>query len=220
MHSEKLDQLNSSRSKLVDQLINTNRNGGEASGECDRLLGHIKALDVEIQREKRLIKLKQVNGEQSRLRDLARIAWEVERPDSDITCADGSFHATKIRKYPKLAAIKWCRATFSQDGMTELCFEGRNFLLCRKKYTPTEKYPKLIYPETFEEFLDLNGIESKDITIEQFDELILNLNSAREALEKAADLYSKSVNLLNAYQYQNIGLIRSSQMRAQTTFLE
>jgi len=149
--------------------------------------------------------LERVNREQSEKRELAAQVWGCERPETDITCNDSSFHSTKVKKYPKLAALQYARGKFEDGKLTEIRVGRETFRMYGTKYEygkPTE-YTR---PETFEDFLKLNGIEPAPITIEQYNELISKAEAAHEQFQKAVKEFDRQNDALNLYRYNSIGL--------------
>jgi hypothetical protein len=171
----------------------------------DETYQKIKAIEPLIKAAEREQLLKGVNAKQSRLRELARQAYECEQPTEDITTDSGHFHKTKVKKYPKIAALQYARATF-KDGLTlDLNINGEKFYMFKSKYEynkPTE-YAR---PATFAEFLELNNIMVEDMTTEQFNEATEKLQAANDELQKQIAAYKSKLNEINNYALNNWGL--------------
>lgn len=198
-----IENLKSERRKLVDNLT-------DASG-----LTAIKAIDKQITTLEREYLLKQINGKQQRLREMALQAWECEQPDNDITCNDGSFHSVKIKKYPKLAALQYGHATFEDNRLTIIRINGEKFRMFNVKYE-YNKPNEYTRPSTFAEFLELNSIMQKDMTIQQFNELIEKNNAINAQYEDAIKVFNAQQKELDMYNLSAWGLF--SQQNAGHTY--
>lgn len=194
-----IEQLKAKRETLINEIIRGNDN--------DTILAKIKQVDNQIQNAKLLSKLTTVNAEQSRKRAMALQVWECERPTDDITCNDGSFHSTKIKRYPKLAALPYAKATFKNGIMTGIRTNRDEFQLAKYDGTPYE---------SFAEFLEANYILPTDITIEQLESIIAANEAANEQLKQAIQAHSQSKDNLKIYTLAHIGLF--SQDRAEHVY--
>ena len=167
----------------------------------------VKDIEAEILNIKYLERLSAVNKNQQRKRELAKIAYEAEQPETDITTNSGEFHATKVKKYPKLAAIKYLTAKFKDGKYVQLTINGECFYMFAEKHEynkPTE-YKR---PATFEEFLELNSIAPANITIDEFkamDEKVKEINKEFKDAVKKFDQQKKDLNL---YFYNHLGLFK------------
>lgn len=167
----------------------------------------VKDIEAEILNIKYLERLNAVNRDQQRKRELAKIAYEAEQPETDITTNSGEFHATKVKKYPKLATIKYLTAKFKDGKYIQLTINGERFCMFTEKHEynkPTE-YTR---PATFEEFLKLNSIAPADITIHEFkamDEKVKEINKEFQDAVKKFDQQKKDLNL---YFYSHLGLFK------------
>lgn len=192
-----IDSLKAEKAKLIDKL--TTRE------ERPDALEKIKTIDEQIKGLEHLQLLTRVNREQAEKRDLARLVYEAEQPRIDITNANGTFHATKVKNYPKLAALQYGRATWKDGRLTTIKAGREEFTMYRTKYEynqPTQ-YTR---PETFEDFLSLNGIAAQDITYTEYCQLIDATEENNKRLEEAINAHSKTQSDLNLYFYSSIGL--------------
>jgi hypothetical protein len=186
--------------KTIDQLQQENRNlisnlrGTDGRKETS-VLEQIRANEAEIKNLKRAELLANVNAKQGRLRDFARQAWEAEQPETDITTNDGSFHATKVKKYPKLAALKYASGKWENGQLSELRINGNRFYMVRH----TDK----VRPFDFADFLNLNNIMAQDITLEEFTEIEAKNNAANAEFEEAKKRFeaAKSAIGMSALSY-------------------
>jgi len=163
-----------------DLLINEFREAKDPT----TYLPKIRAIEAKIKEAKTVELLARINRQQDELRATAKAVWECEQPETDITNSDRYFHATKVKKYPKLAALEYARATWKDGRITEIETgrkEWRMFTTKHEYNKPTE-YTR---PETFEAFLELNSVMREPITLEQFKEIAAK-NEANNAEFKAA----------------------------------
>lgn len=191
-----IEKLKSEERQLIDKLTRENK---------EDIYPKLDAINKEITKQKRLALLDKVNARQTRLRELARQAWEAETPTNDITTNDGSFHATKVKKYPKLSALKYAYAKFQDGLMTELRINGEKFNMYAVKYEYS-KPNEYTRPKTFDEFLQLNHIMAKDMTLPEFEALIEANKKINETLESAIKAASAAREKLNMYSLSAWGL--------------
>lgn len=165
----------------------------------DGLLDKIRAVEAEIKGLKRVQLLENVNRDQNKLRELARLVYDCEQPTEDITTNDGDFHKTKVKKYPKLAALaasEYIRATWKDGYITEIKSGRNTFYMFKTAYNygqPTQ-YTKF---ETFEAFLNQNSIMIEPLTIEQFNETCAKLEAANNLLDEQIKAYEQTREALN-----------------------
>jgi hypothetical protein len=159
----------------------------------------IKALNIEKM-------LNNTNAKYERLRNLAKQAYECEQPAEDITNADGSLHKTKSKKYPKLASLQYANATFENGLMLKLTVNGEKFNMYACKYE-SGKENTYTRPATFEDFLKLNSIPIKDITIKEYMKMSEKLNKLNKQLEENIKAYSEQIKDLNVNMFNYWGLI-------------
>ena len=170
-----IETLQAEKKKLIDKMNPEN---------FEKIRPLLHQIEAELKREKRQKLLNNVNEKQSAIKEMARQVYECEQPEIDITCNDGSFHSVKIKKYPKLASLKYAYANFKDGRLTELRINGNRFNMFKEKYEynqPTE-YAR---PETFEDFLELNNIMPEEITLQQFEAIIQANKAINEQLEAA-----------------------------------
>lgn len=192
-----LDSLLTERAQLIDKL--------RTREERPETLDKIKTIDAQIEGIKRLQLLTRVNREQAEKRELARLVYEAEQPTVDITNADGTFHATKVKKYPKLAALQYGRATW-KDGRLLIIKAGSEKFTMYIEKTEWKQPTEYTRPETFEDFLSLNGIAAQDITYSEYCQLIDAAEENNKRLEEAINAHSKTQSDLNLYFYSTLGL--------------
>jgi len=177
--------------------------------DSETTFNELKALKQELKQADRSKMLANVNRKQAALRELAKTAWNCEQPTEDITTNDGSFHKVKIKKYPVLASVPYLYAKFKDNHLTELNINGNKFEMYAVKYN----YPnpnQYTRPETFEQFLELNSIQTEDIILDQFNETVEKLEQAENKLQQAIEQYKSTLNKLNIYQLNHLGLIGQS----------
>jgi hypothetical protein len=171
-----------------------------------KALTELRALDRELTALNLSNLLENVNREQARKRTEAKLVWECEQPTEDPTNADGSFHKTKVKKYPKLAALEYARGTWENDILKSINVGGERFEMYRTNYKQgeTNTYTR---PATFEDFLKLNCIMVEPLTLEQYTELKSQVDQANAELEAALEKYSQTRTNLQLHSFQNWGLV-------------
>lgn len=176
------------------------------SENYDETLGKMKAIDKQITAAKIEKFLSDINSKQKRLRDAAALLWECEQPTEDITTNNGDFHKVKVKKYPKLAALKYAYGTFENNILYVISLNGEKFTMYQKKYNGNE-LPTYTRPASFADFLELNVISKEDITMEQFTEIQTTIKAANEELKKQIDNYGAKMDSLKAYSLECINLV-------------
>lgn len=179
------------------------------SSNADEILAKVKELEKQIKDTRIIDTLNRVNREQQRKRELALLAWNAEQPTEDITTNSGTFHATKVKKYPNLAALPYCTAEVDNGKIIELRINGERFNMFKREY---KKYTR---PDTFEEFLRLNLITEKDIQLTEFLELIEKSEAINKEFKEATEKFSKQkeelklsfFNNINLFEYRNVAHI-------------
>jgi hypothetical protein len=167
----------------------------------------IKAIEEEINETRIFDRLKSTNAEQSRLRELAVLAWNAEQPTEDITTNSGQFHATKVKKYPNLAALPYCTAEFQDGQIKELRINGVRFSMVRSEYK-TGQPTKYTRPETFGDFLKLNSITEQDIQLSDFKKMIAEVEQINAEFKEAVKKFDSQKTSLSMYFYSHIGLFK------------
>lgn len=197
MNTQTKEQLISEKNALLAKLNGNNH---------DEIFALLKTNENALKDIARAELLRQVNSKETRLRELARQAYECEQPTEDITCTDGSFHKTKVKKYPKIAALQYASATWENNKITRLTINGERFNMFQSKYE-YGKETTYTRPETFADFLKLNNIAPADITIEQYNEICDKLNVLNEQLKQDIEKYKTGLQSLNYSSLNYWGLI-------------
>lgn len=198
-------------SEQIKQQMNEARELLNSRANFEKYLSIIKPLEAELKEAKVRELLHEVNGKYSRLRDMAKQIWECEIPAEDITTADGSFHKTKVKKYPKISALQYLRAKWRDGVITEYRYNGETFYMYRTKYE-YGKPNEYTRPASFEDFLELNNIPLREITIQEYNEMEAKLNEANEKLREAIKQYDDTIKELSVYTWQCYGLASQSNL--------
>jgi len=167
----------------------------------------LKSLENELKEIEQGELLSQVNAAQSRLRELARQAYECEQPNEDITCNDGSFHKTKLKKYPKISSLEYASATWEDGKLLRIRINGENFEMYRAKY----EYGKPIAytrPETFKDFLELNSIMPEPLTMDEYLDISSKLEAVNNEFNAAIETYKNKLTGLQISSFRYWGLVR------------
>jgi len=190
------EQLIAEKRQLIDNLTSANHN---------KTLKLLKENEQAIKELDKIALLKQVNIKYSRLREIALQAYNCELPSEDITTNDGSFHKTKIKKYPNIAALQYASAKWEDNRITQLTINGEKFYM----YTTKHEYKKeTIYtrPATFSEFLAFNTIPEQYMTIEQYNAMAEQLTALNTKLQKDMEDYKKGLESLKISSLSHWGI--------------
>jgi hypothetical protein len=181
-----LEKLNGQR-----DLVVTNLRGGKGSSELKDTVKTLKAIDVKIEIEKRSILLNGANSNQQKLRDSAKVAWECEVPEIDVTCNNLSFHAIKVKKYPKLAASGFRVKKLVGNLILELQDGQTTFYMydTKHEYDRPTVYTR---PQTFTDFLILNRIRLGDLSLIEYKKILKKVEQSATKLKKSLLEYDKS----------------------------
>ena len=112
-----------------------------------------------------------------------------------------------MKKYPNLAALEYCHAKYRDGKYIELTLNGHSFYMYSTKHEynkPTE-YTR---PTTFSDFLKLNSITEKDITIQEFKNLEERSNQINNEFQAAIQKFDQQKKELGLNFYSHIGLFR------------
>lgn len=172
-------------------------------------LPELREIDTKLKHLKKVAGLDAINAKYARIRESAKQAYDTEKPEIDVTCNDGSFHKTKIKNYPKLAALQYTSVSKSKDNLIlELRVNGERFDMYKAEYKNTETtYYNF---ENFEDFLTYNSIPVKEITLSEYDQMAESLNAANLELELAIAKYETTRKDLKIHRFQNWGLVGQS----------
>lgn len=186
------------------QLINSF--DGKSRANVGDIMKVIKANQAIIKELDKVTLLRGINTKYSRLRDMALQAYECEQPTEDITTNDGSFHKTKLKKYPKIAALQYASAKWDDNRLLTIRINGEKFTMFSAKY---EYNKETVYtrPATFSEFLELNSIPANDITIEQYNAMADKLTALNEKLQKDMESYKEGLKALDIHSLNHWGLV-------------
>lgn len=192
------DQLLAEKRKILD--------GFQAGKHRDNIAELLEINNKQIKELDKIELLKNINSKYSRLRAMALQAYECEQPEEDITTNDGSFHKTKVKKYPKIAALQYASANWENGRMPYIRINGEKFILFSSKYE-YGKDTTFTRPATFSEFLALNSIPENEITIEQYNEISATLNALNEKLKADIAEYEKGLKTLKIHSLSYWGLV-------------
>ena len=191
-----IEELKTQHNELLAKL----RNEWTQEG-ADELLQAIHNNEAEQKRLKIAAKLEAVNRDQSRLREQARIIYQVEDVPAEVACNDGTRHMTRVKKYPVLNSLEYARLTFNKDGKLEAVKTGlKTWQLIA--YNQTER------PATFEEFLELNSVQAADITPEELNAVIKENERLNAEFKAACEKFSEGKSNAKISTYANLGLFQ------------
>lgn len=194
------EQLTTERIQLIEMLRGNFKDDGKET------LALLKENETALKCIDRQGLIRNVNNKYTRLRELGRQAYECEQPSENITCADGSFHKTKVKKYPKIAKLQYAYAKWGNNRITRLTINGEKFEMYQSNYE-YGKETTYTRPETFEAFLNLNTIPIEDITIQQYNEMAEKLKALNDQLKADIERYKNGLSSLNYHSLSYWGLI-------------
>ena len=197
-----LQKLTEQKSQLVDKL-----RGNYNTEESKTILSQIKKVETQIKEFKISEMIDKQNAKYSRLRELAKQAWECEQPTEDITTDSGYFHKTKVKKYPKIAALQYAHAKFKDGKLLELTINGERFNMYASKYE-YNKETEYTRPETFNAFLCLNSIPVENFTVEMFNDISEKMNVLNAEIDKHIENYKSELEKLKVHSLNYWGLVR------------
>lgn len=197
-----IEQLKEEKTQLISQL----RIG--ATGE-DKIFEQIRTIEDQIKQQKRIELINKVNREQASKREHARALWSCEEVLEDITTENGSFHKTKVKKYPLLASLQYIKAKYKNGRLLEITYQGETFKMYHTayEYGKPDQYTR---PESFTAFLELNRIMTKDITLEEFNNNAREIEEAKKELEKQIEDYKTRLKAIDIHNLEEWGMITTS----------
>lgn len=195
------DELLSDYNVLLEKLRSRDR----TLDNPDEIIFQMNANKEQVKELDKILLLKQVNAKYSRLRSMAKQAYECEIPTEDITTNDGSFHKSKVKKYPNIAALQYASASFKDGRIETIRINGEKFQMYKIQY---EYGKKDVYnrPETFEAFLELNSIPLEDITLEKYNEFLSKLKALNDNLKEATKSYEVGLKSIGTSAFNYHGL--------------
>jgi len=194
------DELLADNNILLEKLRSNYR-----SDESEKIIKQMNANKEQIKELDKINLLKQVNAKYTRLRSMAKQAYECEVPTEDITTDSGYFHKTKVKKFPKLAALEYASASFKDGRIETLRINGEKFQMYKIQY---EYGKENVYtrPESFEAFLSLNSIPVEGITIEQYNEFSAKLKALNDKLKADIEKYKSGLDSIGTSKFNYYGL--------------
>lgn len=195
------EQLTSEKNELIQKLNKT----FDSTADTE-ILAQLKANETELAELNKMELLRQVNAKYSRLRDMAKLAWDCEQPTEDITTNDCSFHKTKVKKYPNIAALQYASAKWQDNRITEIRINGERFSMFRVKYG-YNKPNEYTRPETLAEFLQLNSIPETEITIQQYNDICSKLQELNAQIDADIKKYNEGLESLKIHTLSHWGLV-------------
>lgn len=199
----KLEQLKAERAAHTNIL--------NLSKDPENWVKKANQLDQEIKKEQTILTLNKINKKQTNLRNLALQVWECEQPNEDITCLKHGFHATKVKKYPKIAALKYADGTYKDGKLLTISVNGEKFRMYKETFISYEKGSEYTRPDTFEQFLSLNNIMIQEITETEFFAIIEENERNNQELEQAIKKAEEQRKKLNISMLNYWGLFRQEQ---------
>ncbi len=195
-----------------DQLFNEL---GKDASTVDATLEAIKAIEVQITNIKVADLLRKINNKYNAIRDTARAVYSAfwligERPTEDITNANGDWHKVKAKKYPTLTAIPYCHGVWNnkENLLESVDVNGEKFQLYVSEYVSGKTTWRA--PKDFAEFLKMNNVPQSEISIDEYNQLIRNVEANNKRLKDAIENHSAMEKCLRSYSYSCWGVLKQS----------
>lgn len=203
-----IEELKQAQTQLYSEL-------GKDANTVASTLEAIRAIDAQITNIKVVEMLRKINGKYNAIRDSARAVYSAywvqgERPTEDIITSSGDWHKVKAKKYPTLTAIPYAYGTWnSKENILEsLSVNGEKFNLYVAEYKEGKTNWRV--PNDFMEFLQINNVPQTEITIEEYNQLIRNVEANNKRLKDAISNHSVMEKSLRSYSYACWGVLRQS----------
>lgn len=151
-----------------------------------------------------------INAKQARIRALAKQVWDCETPKEDVTTIDGSFHKTKVKKYPVLNQLNssgYIIGKFHDGLLLEINNQGHVFRMYVVEFKGYNEPNEYIRPATFEDFLKLNNVMVQDITVEEYKAFAGKLQELNTKLDHAIEAYEHGRKELNVSLLSYFGMV-------------
>lgn len=214
LNEELRNKRNELREFLGDAGLFKQLKDEEFKKRYDQMSNEIDKLEKERETVGQITAIERYNREQAEKRAILKKLLDTERPVEDITNQDGTLHATKVKKYPKLEAINKELWNFSMiqnkaDKWIEARTSGDNYRLMFWEYKNSETIYREF--ENFEEACKHNGIELKPLNVKKELRNIERLKDETEKMRKQLEAYSERCKKLNGYTLSSIGAIERRQ---------
>jgi hypothetical protein len=175
--SAKLESLKNEISKLRNELC------GSFELRSD-IISQIRNLEKEIKEENKKLFLSYFNKQHQQKRDLAKIIFDIEEIDINDITNDRKVNKQKIKKYPNYFKIEHCYIEIWQNLVYSFNYKGEKF---RLYYYDGSEQKRII---NFEELLKINSIQSKDITLKEYNKILNDLKKAEDKLKNEIQKYN------------------------------
>jgi len=201
---------------LLDEL----RSVTTTDQRAKQIMAELKAIDAKQTEQRKREKLNQVNTDHAKKREILTALLSVPMPDEDIRVNDGSFHATKIKRYPELKALvdgQYLRFEFAANCYHTAKNSRERFSILE----PTYEYgkPDSYKPfESFEAACDYNGILPQEMTFAEFQRIESAVLAESERIKAEISKSQQKMRDLGAFTLSSNNLVRTSQMHVTEYF--
>lgn len=190
--------------------------------DYEEIVGKIKALEEEKRQLNKQKLIDKANKRHKEMRNFLKDVLAVNFPKhEDIQNNDGSFHATKVKKYPKIVALmeKYPYTRFTTDNGVYIKAEsGRETYTLREPFYSSGKPTVYKDFKTFEDALAYNSIKEKDLTLKQFLKLESKIQKESERIKKEVEKSYQKLKSLDVYYLENENLISQNRNNSFYTF--
>jgi len=192
---------------LLDELKSTHD-----EQRVKAILSELKAIEAKETENKKRRQLEQVNKEHAQKRETLNALILCPMPVEDIRVSDGSFHATKIKKYPELQKLvegRYFRFEFAAD-----CYhsakDGRNRYSIWKPVYENQKTSYIPF-DSFDAACEFNGILPKELTFAEFQKIESAVIAESNRIKAEISKSQQKMSDLGVYMLSANNLLRSSQ---------
>lgn len=176
--SAKLETLKNEIRNLRDQLTGSLESRSE-------IISQIRDLEKQIKEENKKIFLSNFNRQHKQKRDLAKLIFDIEKIDIKDVTSDRKVNKQKIKKYPNYFKIDHCYIEIWQNLVYSFSYKGEKF---RLYYYDGSEQKRIL---NFEELLKINSIQSKDLSLKEYNKILNDLKKAEDKLKKEIQKYDK-----------------------------
>jgi hypothetical protein len=191
--NERLEALKLELSNLRNELFNSDKVRSE-------VLKEYKEKEVEIINLTEEIELIKYNKEHEQKREKAKIVFELEKVDLNDITNDGQINKLKLKKYPKCKELDYlffCNVDFRRNDY-KVNYSGKWTIF----FNNSGKMDKIT---EFNSFLNINGIEQKEITLKQYQNIKKTVKNQLDKIKKLETELKETKD--NLYQYYINGLL-------------
>lgn len=173
----KIETLKKELSNLRDNLL-------QNWDTREEKIKQIRSIEEQIKKEQKNVFLNNFNKEHQKKRELASIIFNIEKINIEDVTSERKVNKQKIKKYPKYFNLEYCYLEIYQNLVYSVSYKGEKF----KLYYYHEGKLKEI--ETFENFLKVNYITPKEITLKEYNKILNDIKKAESRVKTEIEKYN------------------------------